>query len=175
VANYQPLGPGSYSTVGGRSQDLGEFSPPYGGPIFSAYRVAYVHRAVFTYAFSVRNNGPFGVSVTGIDGWDPDFVGLLQFIDARLSRSDRVHSIIARDLQSFHPFSLAPGHERDIVIRARFVHCGSWAEQSAETYTAQKMRFRFVGINRTAWVTLPFNLEVKAPPDSECPEPRPAH
>ena len=110
--------------------------------------------------------------MTGVRGGDPDDLSLLRFVDASLSA--RLSAYSFDGLQPFHPFALAPGHERWIVIRARFVHCGSWAEQTVETFTAQAMQFTFLGIHRAAQVVLPYNLEVNAPPDSGCPEPRPS-
>jgi hypothetical protein len=72
-------------------------------------------------------------------------------------------------LSKFLPFRLTGGDRRWIVIRTRFGNCGRFAAGSFETYTRLQVTYSMLGFTKHAWVELPKDIRVDAPPDSACP------
>jgi uncharacterized protein YaiE (UPF0345 family) len=162
VARYQPLAPGSTGVgadPGGRNVTT---SDPAGGQNGTVSRVTYDNGTIITFGFSLSNNGPVGVTVTGIYRSSPPSAEPLKVIAVYVAHRPGVIGAIRdlRQFEPFHSFALPGGAERLILVQARMVNCTDVPAGIAATYTQAPVSFRVLGVPRSTWVALPLPVEV---------------
>src|SRR5438270_5228043 len=108
LANYQPLTEGSASGVGRQARDLGFFTSPHSED-FEAYRLVFHDGERFEFALTMRNDGPIGVTVTGVGGGTEGTV--VPFVQTHVLLADRsgeyMYDISPGHRHRFRSFSLA--------------------------------------------------------------------
>lgn len=119
-----------------------------------AHILRYEEGGEVTYGFAVRNEGPVGVTVTGVAAPAVEQRRLLQ----------------PRALQPPQPFALAPGETRDVVVVAQFGNCEYYTERAVERIEQTALTFRVAGVPRTAALSLDRPLLVKSPTIQRCSE-----
>ena len=127
----------------------------------------YVDGASVTYAFTIRNTGPVGITVTGVALPPESERRMLQPVTAGLTNGSTAE---AADLKSFAPFRLAAGEEQRIVVQARMDNCEYYTERAIETVKTQDVTYRAAGLSRTATITFDQPLLVRSPTIQRCPE-----
>ena len=101
----------------------------------------------FTYLVTIRNWGIFPVRVTGIDTAPGLPLSTIE-VQARPDQRDPAGR--------FHPFTLAPFQERDLIVTSR-INCGG-------RVTSERVHFSFLGIGRQSDVDLPETLHIDGTP-----------
>jgi hypothetical protein len=162
LARYQPLANGSSGWVG---PDASHVSPAGDG-----YALSYQDRKTTMFAFTLRNQGPWGVTVTELVPGDPDTFQLLRITGGRLGKEPEQTIAQPGSSEAFKPFGLGPGHERWIFVLARFSNCDKFALQTSNIINEVEIRYRVLGFSKTTAVGLGVSLRVDSPPDSGCPE-----
>lgn len=132
-----------------------------------AHILRYVDGDYVSYAFTVRNTGPVGVTVTGVGLPEERERRLLQPVAAGVADAP---SPEAADMEPFAPFSLPAGQEQRIVIQARFDNCEYYTERAIEVVDGQAIDFRVAGVPRTATVPFERDLLVRSPVIKGCEE-----
>lgn len=110
VANHQPLRSGNNYRTSACFEDVGDFISATGEHV-NAWRFTCTgeKQDSFLWGVSLRNDGPFPITVIGLEplaraGWDP--MGPVQ---ARISRLELTDGPEAKD--AFAPFRIAPGEQ----------------------------------------------------------------
>ena len=132
-----------------------------------AHVMRYTDGGYVTYAFTVRNTGPVGVTVTGLSLPDESERRMLQPVTAGLATGATAE---ATDMEPFEPFALGAGQERQIIVQARMDNCEYYTERAIETVDSQRITYRAVGIPRAATVSFEEPLLVRSPTIKRCPE-----
>jgi hypothetical protein len=117
-----------------------------------SYVLDYVDGAVITVAVPIRNDGRFGVDVTGVRLTDEPRPLLEQLAGDGL----RVH--------------VPAGGEATIVIRARLANCAYYHEREVARYGAATLTYEVLGRQATRAVPLEHDLVVHAPMIVGCPD-----
>lgn len=125
--------------------------------------VTYEHSAYLSYAFTLRNAGPVGVTVTSVDLPDERARHMLQPVQTSMLTSPEATPDDLADMAPLEPFALGAGEERRIVVQARFDNCEYYTERALEITEAHDVTFRVSGVPRTARVELNRPLIVKSP------------
>ena len=168
VRSYRPLEAGPvFGTVGATFRH---------GTIQASERPIYARvldyrhgEEVATY-FSIRNAGPFAVTVEGIEDLPvppEDFDGLLSFIEARMGRGNG--EVDPGETVPLSPFSLGSGEERLVLLRWRFDNCRGWDPDDTLSGSRHEIGYRVMGLSRSATIELPGAWAVEGPPADECP------
>ena len=164
VANYQPLEMGS-SFAPGPDYLATNVEPSYVET--TTIPLKYRDRATTSFGLTIRNRGPWGVTVTGVE---PSSGSLLDVAGGRLNPDPSAVSAELSETEDFYPFSLGTGQERLIVVVARFGNCENYLSPGGTTTMVQVfVRYRVLGISHTAHIDLRRGLVVETPPDSDCP------
>ncbi len=167
ASRYRPLETGNFfSTAGGTFRDI-DTEDDEEARVFT-----YVHGETFTIAFSVRNGGRFPVTVERLDNLPTEDQGFPMVAEEVLlgAYEDDWNFGYVPDAP-FNAFSLEPGQQRVIGVRARFAHCGRNAEGTSTSWEVAFVRFRAFGLTHTMEVPLPLTVEVESPDRADCPEP----
>ena len=136
-------------------------------------RLVYEHGEEFQYSFDVRNTGPWGVTVTGVELTRPAgnrFEGPIEQLEVRMAPVK--NRLDDRNSVPFRPFSLGSSDYRIIVIRARFWDCETLGRGSSAGWGTEMVRYRVLGISRKMDVRLARDLIVRSEDVVSCP-PRP--
>lgn len=133
--------------------------------------VSYDEAATLTYVVSLHNTGPLGVTVVGVE-LPPHRHQLLAPAAVRLGRKlpDGGSSIL--DTEPLAPFTLRGGARRSLVAHMRFGDCEWYAAGGGQTLIGWRIRYRVLGLTKTAEVPLPVQLWVESP--AHCPRQGPA-
>jgi hypothetical protein len=178
LTNYMPMAPANGTSGGDVShRNLGSFLSPFGEQ-FSAEEYTYRRGARFWFAFGLRNEGPLGVRITGIDSGLPlpkDFDGLAQQSSVWIA-SSRSWFGPPRDAESeaFHPFWLGAGQERWVAIEIQFRDCppgGVEGGTLTQYVRSANLTYRVLGLPRHGF--MPFQTVIHLtgpPPDPACSE-----
>lgn len=151
--SYQPLLKGSsgLSPVASRQGALGETVAVFrdGRP--------------FQFGVSVRNNGRFPVRILQI-------APLLRssqwpFVVRPFLSSTR---IVGKPASAFHPFTLEPGHEREIIFRGTYANCDKYSVNSGVTLVSWPVRYRFLFWTHTVQVPLQDPIVINMPKRNPC-------
>ena len=118
----------------------------------------------FLWAFSIRNRGPFGVTVTGVVAPDG---GLIRAAELLMWPRNGVEAFDEAAFVPFAPFPLPAGEERVIAYVARFDGCEDYVGTASATIGRVEVRFRLLGVPRGEETELLRTVEVPAPED--CP------
>ena len=129
--------------------------------------VRYTDGDYVTYAFTVRNTGPLGVTVTDVPFPPETELRMLQPVSAGLAGSA---SADAEDMRPFEPFSLDAGGEQRVIVQARLDNCEYYTERAVETLAGQALTYRVLGLTRTAEIAFDRPLLVRSPVIQRCPE-----
>ena len=116
------------------------------------------------WAFSVRNGGPVGVTVTGVVAPRD---GLLLAAELLMWPRNGVGGFDEDAFVPFAPFELPPGQERVIAYVSRFGGCEDYVSATSATIGKVEVRFRLLGVPRGQETELLRSIEVPAPVD--CP------
>lgn len=127
--------------------------------------VKYEHGDTVTYAFTIRNTGPVGITVTGVPLPDHGERRLLQPVAAGFPAG---HSDSGSEMLPFEPFSLGAGEEQQIILQGRFDNCEYYTERAIEVVDGQTIQFRVAGVTRTATVPFERALLVRSPVIKNC-------
>lgn len=164
LANYQPLEMGS-SFGPGPDYLATTVEPPY--VEVATVPLRYRDRETTWFALTIRNRGPWGVTVTGVM---KSFGGLVEIAGARIHPDPDFALPELSETLPFHSFSLASGTERAIVVVGRFANCESYLSPGGGTIMEGiSVRYRVLGISKTAYIEFRQGLVVITPPDSGCP------
>jgi hypothetical protein len=148
LTNYQPLTEGSMSQTNPAARDLGSFDSPH-GESFTAYRTVYRNGQPYFFVFTIRNNGPVGVTITHVDGGVPE---LFPFIEKSVELGDvsgpAQYEVTGHHSHPFTPFSLGPGEERAVRISGTLQHCGASDRRSDAWASTIPVTFRVFGATR---------------------------
>ncbi|HET9516689.1 MAG TPA: hypothetical protein VFO77_03065 [Actinoplanes sp.] len=163
VARYQPLLQSGDLQAGSDMQvvTIEEFEET------GAHVLKYEDGEYVSYAFTVRNAGPVGITVTGVDLPAEAERRLLQPVAAGVATGD---SADAAEMAPFEPFALAAGEEQRIIVQGRFDNCEYYTERAIEDVDGQTITFRVAGIPRTATVPFTRDLLVRSPTIKNCDE-----
>ena len=113
------------------------------------------------YGWTVANRGSRTVRITSID--NPSVPGM--FVDVRMFLGKKGVPGTFDFNDPLHPFDLAPGEERMIIVTGR-VPCPSPGEGFA-SMEQQRVHFRALGLSRSTWV--PISSVPLKPPRGSCP------
>ncbi len=122
----------------------------------------------FTYFFTLSNEGPFGVTITGVDldPRGPDYVFMIEPYDVAMGSEANVSA--SRPIVPFEQFELQPGEFRELHIRARFDDCEVHERGSEHGFSGESVSYRFFWVERTVDISTP-ELIVPRPSLEECP------
>jgi hypothetical protein len=168
LSRLEPISTGNYGLgVNPPGQALGQIFPPGNGPSFELNRVPFRQGQSLTWGYSIINDGPIGITVTGVDGIYPDWAGPLKVTEVLVGTEvDIRHVSISPGLyERFRPFSLAPGQQRMILFHGLMTNCARLGPGERSTYTGQDVHFRVLGIARTQWLPTPNEIEVDVGPN----------
>src|SRR5207248_7973706 len=105
---------------------------------------------------SVRNDGPMGVTITGIgeSNRESDFPFVQSDVLLGDVSGEYRYSVGPGHSHPFRPFSLGSGEERAILVRGTLEHCAKWSKGGFSTYGQMPVTFRVFGITRHAVIYL---------------------
>lgn len=159
VHRYQPLAQvGELATSSDAGAVLVEEFEGTGATI-----VNYEHNAYLSYAFTLRNTGPVGVTVTSVDLPDERARRMLHPVQTSVFTSAAATPDDLADMAPLQPFALGPGEERRIVVQARFDNCEYYTERGTELTHGHDVTFRVAGVKRTAELQFNRPLIVRSP------------
>src|SRR5205807_9222524 len=126
------------------------------GEDFEAYRLVFHDGERFEFALTMRNDGPIGVTVTGVGGGTEGTV--VPFVQTHVLLADRsgeyMYDISPGHRHRFRSFSLAPGAKRLVMVRGVLEHCSSWARGSSTDLSGLPVTYRVFGVTRHTFVFL---------------------
>lgn len=129
--------------------------------------VPYEHGAEAAYAFTVRNDGPIGVTITGVDAGIGELTLLSPYGVFVLPPGESLDG----DLEHGAPltgFALGPGEERIVVVRGTFDHCEYYHERNLEPRDGIDVSYRILGVPGEQRVTFDRDVIVKSPMIVDC-------
>jgi hypothetical protein len=164
IAFYNPLEHGNSGGTPGISVPYRDSHEPFGPRLRN---VSYVHGASLKIDFSVRNEGPWGVTITEIPEQDFGFLDV-----SSVERG--IRNRCCAETEPFAPFSLHAGEQRVIRLVGSIKGCGRWSGQGTATSTIDSLviRFRLVGVPHTAKVVTQFPVAISLREGTACPESR---
>jgi len=162
LVRSQPLRAGS-SSLSPPGRQLASSDPNDDRP---TVLVQYVDGQAVTFGFSIKNSGRWGVTIVGLE--EPT-AGMLHQFSYRLSDIG-----FTTERETFAPFALAAHKEQAIKVTARFFNCESYVVGGGAGLDSLVVRFKILGIQRTANIPLGERIEVMSPTNANCPRPRSA-
>lgn len=122
----------------------------------------------FTHFFTLSNDGPFGVTIAGVD-LNPSGPGYVFMIEPyAVAMGSETNMMASRPIVPFEPFELKPGEFREVHIRARFDDCEVHEKGTEHGFSGESVTYRFLWIERTVDIATP-ELKVPRPSLEECP------
>ena len=128
--------------------------------------VRYREGGAWALEFTIRNDGPLGVTVSRADLGQGS--SMLRTASVLMRPSNAVASVRSSTLVAFAPFSLAPGSERLIRLQGTFAGCAHYGARTTETIVSAHVGFEILGMSKDAMVPLQMPVAVDAP--ITCPE-----
>jgi hypothetical protein len=161
VVAYEPLREGSYGRLTGPSKiedqrGVGE----------QARVVTYESGREMIVEFSIRNEGPLGVTITGIPSPTGGALSLFEVIETR-----RGVEQCCAETEPFAPFELGRNGERFIQLRGILKGCGDYVPGSSIAWSSYPVRYRILGVSRTQLVHTRSPVIIEIPADFKCSEP----
>jgi hypothetical protein len=160
VARYHPLttgGAGGTPDISIPFHDVHDPDKP-----FDTRVIEYVQGATLDVDFSVRNSGRWSVTIVGITSRD---FGLFHVTEVRRGVLNRC---CVND-EPFTPFALHPGEERLIELHGVMAGCRNVG--GSVSWSEFRVRYRIVGITRSATIESNQEIEIHVPRDYHCTEP----
>jgi hypothetical protein len=161
VSNYMPMSPANGTGGGLNRHDLGSFLSPLGEG-FDATEYTYERGGRFWFGFGLRNDGPLGVTIRGIDSGLPDssdFEGLARQSGVWIATGSSWYGPPrGRGSETFHPFWLGPGQERWVFIEIQFRDCapvGAEGGTLTQYLRGAYLTYRVLGLPRHGF--MPYN------------------
>lgn len=150
--SYQPLSEGSsgLSPIPSRQGGLGETT------------AVFRNGMPFQFGVSIRNTGRFSVRILDVP-LQEHFA--MAFVVRAFLFSDK---IVGKPVSSFHPFTLKPRHEREIVFRGTYANCHSYIPGGSVTLVSVPIRTKFLLWHHTVDVPLLDPLVIKMPKHDPC-------
>ena len=158
VATYQPLEHGSTAIFPSNA------SRPAGSE-----GLQYRDGETETFAFSIRNTGPTGVTIVDFPILHGKDVHTL-FRVTRAEVSDTPGTV--GPFEAFSSFALPSDQQRLVRVTGRFTECEWFAAGTAESFHSITVRYRYFGVPHSVDIPLNFTVSVESPPDAGCPRPR---
>lgn len=158
---YDPLQPGSLSgtpVVPGPYEDSTDDET--GEEIRS---LTYVHGGALGVLVSVRNDGPWGITITGVGIQEG---GLFRVEQVRRG----VPGGCCTAYEPFAPFSLQPGEERPLELLGVMNGCGNYTPGSGTAWNSYRIEYRILGVERTRDLVVRERIEINIPSRYVCPE-----
>lgn len=115
------------------------------------YRVGFSPRGTFTYRFSIRNAGRFGVTVRDVQPpAHRTFAGVEVLLAGAGGRTEPLL-----------PFALAPGDSRAVIVRVSFGECiGPAPAGNRETWSSETVRYALFALPRSSLLDLPMTIRI---------------
>lgn len=159
VTNYQPLRggvEGASGVVGQNVSERGRFFEPDGTEIAAFDVTAVSERSAFSFWLTVRNRGPFGVTLSHV-GWDAahDHGLPVTRVVANTRRA-------GAKVRPFRAMSLAPGNAIDLLATVRVARCPAPGQRL--TFGEMPVTFEVLGLERHTTLPLPETITVQAGP-----------
>jgi len=163
LIRYQPL-----TTNAAGPQSTGDLTATSSaGSTRTVYRAIYRDGQTIGYLFDLTNNGPWGVTIIGVE--TPAGNTLLRTVAVEMRRDGRCCGADPTDLERFVSFSLSPQEQKLIVVRAEFDNCVGWAAGTVQSFSVPTIRFRVLGVTRRVQLSASWTIQVRSPPDADCP------
>lgn len=163
VMRYRPLEQGSTAQRPAGSIEVKDSFAGIDDP--QKVRVPYHDGDENSFAFSVRNTGRWGVSITGL----PDLRPRNDFVIFRITKAEISDAPGAGAFRSFRPFSLAAGDEMLIRLTGTLTNCEWYQPPGGSVFASVAIQYRFLWSTHTANIPLPFEVEIDSPPAEQCP------
>jgi hypothetical protein len=122
---------------------------------FTPFKVPYVDGKKFTYAFTLANDGPLGVTILEIG--EPGGYPLRQ--DA-VKIKDGYGPYETEPARPFAPFSLGSHDGRFVIVENTFTGCVLKGRGNTAGMNGIGVSFRFMGVTRHAVLPLPYSLKI---------------
>lgn len=156
----EPLGPGSVTGLDGFTtvDAAGDTDEPIEG----GWRLSYDDGSSGTFLVSLQNNGRFPVRVKDeqIFPRPGEFLALL--VEDSVTFGSGLNEAGARSFADHHA-DLPAGEKLSVFVSAHFDSCDSYAEGTGNTFEHMTVRYRVLGIPRTAEIPLSMPLAVVSP------------
>jgi hypothetical protein len=153
VDRYQPL-----AFAGGTQLPL-DSKPSVGA---AGITVVFRKGRPFEYGITIQNSGRFTVRVLGVPRSVTDF-----YAGRLLMSQDQTGRLDERPLERFHPFDMAPGSFRWLVLKGVYACTTGMGSGTGTTWDAIPVRFGFLWRTGTAWIPLDEPLTFQFP--KACP------
>ncbi len=157
AVRYQPLSTANFAS--GPVTESGQ----------NMVRVEYANGGTFSFGFLLVNDGPLPLKIQRIQLTGQNELLVPVRLETAAKRDAGILGEGDPSLEKFLPFTLSGGDRRWIVVRTSFGNCGRFAAGAFETYTQFQVTYSVVGFTKHAWVPLPKDIRVDAPPDYGCP------
>ena len=125
--------------------------------------ITYVQGGTLDVALSVRNRGPWGVTILGVAGHD---FGLFHVTEVRRGVLNRC---CIKD-EPFAPFALHPGEDRMIILHGVLAGCRNVEGDGGVSWSDYEIRYRIMGITRSATIAAFDAIEIHVPKGYHCTE-----
>ena len=129
--------------------------------------VDYTDAEAVTYAFALRNGGPFTTTVMAIDLPAPGPLRMLQPVEVGLL-PEGAEVDAGAPSQAFAPFALGPGEVRVVVVRGYFTNCEEVTERAISILDGHLVHHTTAGIDGATRVDLPVHVVNRSPTRVEC-------
>ena len=144
IANYVPFAQGSFG-FGTPRTDVREIDVDAFDLQGHVFEVPVGREGTFRYRFSIRNDGPVGVTVTHVGASDRG--GSSRISRRAVSVVPDAYTQPASKYESWHAFSLAPGGEAIIEMEARY-HGRCLERGDALSWNWEPVTFAILGLPR---------------------------
>ena len=121
-----------------------------------------------TYAFELRNSGPFATTVTAIELPAAHALRMLQPVEVGLLPEGAAVDADAT-ASAFAPFRLGPGEVRVVVVRGYFTNCEEVTERAVSVLDGHVVHHSIAGVDGATRVDLPVEVVNRSPSRVECP------
>ena len=160
VARYNPVAHGSSGGTPRLSLPHHDVDDPEGG---HRRVVTYVQGGTLDVALSVRNRGPWGVTILGVSNLN---FGLFHVTEVRRGVLNRC---CIKD-EPFAPFALHPGEDRMIILHGVLAGCRNVARGGGVSWSDYEIRYRMMGISRSTTIEAFSGIEIHIPEGYKCTE-----
>lgn len=131
--------------------------------------IVYDHEQPASFALTLKNDGPVGVTITGLDT-EAEELHLLQPYGVFLMPAGATIDDDFAGAQQLSSFALAPGESRVVVVRGSFANCRYYNERNIDLRTQIRVDYRILGVPSSQTVEFDKDLLVKSPMIVSCPE-----
>lgn len=165
LRGQKPLAP--VATIAAGPEMLSDVIPT--GTDRQGIAIVYDHEQPASFAMELRNDGPVGITITGL-GTEADQLHLLQPYGVFVMPAGADLDVDADDAVEMQSFALAPGESRVVLVRGSFANCRYYNERNIDLRTKIRVDYRILGVPASQMVEFDKDLLVKSPMIVGCPE-----